>query len=133
MNFAFNLQTQRWEADIEFQGVTVCVALDESFSETDLESIAAGALERISLAWPQIEGNIVDSLHTTYNESWADPAHGASMTREDFLARTRFESLEVDDRRSLTLYFSESGLFGGHWIEIFWNAAGRMYPANITA
>lgn len=134
MAFAYNLELQRWEGDVEFQGETISVALDESFPETELETISASLLDRIAGAWPQIKGNIADSLHATYNDSWADPAQGSpKMSRTDFLARTRFESLEVDDTRSLTLYFSESGLFAGHWIEIFWNANGRMYPANLMA
>lgn len=134
MAFAYNLELQRWEAHVEFRGETISVAMDESFPETELEVIAANLLTRISGAWPQIEGNIADSLHSTYNDSWADPAQGAPrMNRAEFLARTKFEALEVDDVKSLTLYFSESGLFSGHWIEIFWNANGRMYPANLMA
>jgi len=134
MAFAYNLELQRWEAHVEFQGEPISVALDESLPESELDLIAAGLLGKISGAWPQIEGNIADSLHSTYNDSWADPAQGAPrMNRTEFLARMKFEALEVDNHKSMTLYFSESGLFSGHWIEIFWNANGRMYPANLMA
>ncbi len=97
-------------------------------------SIAGAVIRKIESEWPTIRENLLRSLHGLYNDTWADPDQGFSpLPAEEFLERIKLELVDVmDEEGALSLYFDDSDLFGGHTIDLFWTADGRMYDATLA-
>ncbi len=129
MDFNFELDSRLscWKADTEFNGNKIQIRLfspDIRPAKTKSE-LAKKTIEKVSLNWSRIEEAIVDSLLELHNENWADPAEGFPiLTKDEFLNKIVHQTIDldiVDDTEdSITMYFSDSGIFGGHGVELFW-------------
>lgn len=132
MKFTYDDRISYWETHVKFQGDEITLRIDESYPEADLEQLGKQALEKVDSNWTLIRDHIANSLLDTYNEAWADPAEGfPELSREEFLEKIELESIELMDEGALTLYFSDSDLFGGHGVDLFWTEE-KMYKATLA-
>lgn len=133
MQFLHNEKLNRWETDATMMGRKIKLRLDRSFPEAKLVDIANAANAKVQENTRRIQQNIVDSLLETYNDCWADPDDDAlpEMDAQAFLSRIMLESMNVDDALGISLYFSDSDLFGGHTIDVLWLADDKMYDASL--
>lgn len=133
MQFSQNEKLNCWETDATMMGRIVKLRVDRGLAESELLDIAKATVAKVQENARRIQQNIVDSLLETYNDCWADPDDDElpEMDAKAFLARIAFESVNVDDERGITRYFTDSDLFGGHMIDVFWLADDKMYDASL--
>ena len=133
MQFLHNKKLNRWETDATMMGRKIKLRFDRSFPEAKLVDIANSTVSKVQANTRRIQQNIVDSLLETYNDCWADPDDDAlpEMDAQAFLFRIMLESVNVDDELGISLYFSDSDLFGGHTIDVLWLADDKMYDASL--
>jgi hypothetical protein len=61
---------------------------------------------------------IADKLLELYHDTWAPDDATTSMSRAEFVARTKPESLTRDIDGSGFFYWGDDKIFSGHWIEV---------------
>jgi len=132
MKFRLNKKTGYWETEASFKGCAISIAIDKSYPKEELSQRTNAAVKRVRERWGDIQDNIVDALLETHNESWADPDEGfPELTRESFLSKVVLHQIQLMEEDSLTLYFTDSEIFGGHLIDVFWTTE-TMYPATLA-
>jgi hypothetical protein len=132
VKFTYDDRIDYWETQVKFQGSEITLRIDECYPEANLEQLGKQAIEKVDSNWNLIQDNIANSLLDTYNEAWADDEEGyPELSREEFLKRIDLETIELMDEGALTIYFSDAGLFGGHWIDLFWTEE-KMYKATLA-
>ena len=132
MQFTYDKRIDYWVTPVTLKGQKIRLRIIRDYPENDLESIAEEILERIRENWKAIEKNICDSLHNLYNEGWAEPEAGSPrLSREQFLEKIRLSWIDVMEEESMSLIFTDSGLFGGHVVDLFWTPE-KMYEAIIA-
>ena len=134
MNFRLDEPIGFWVTDAAFRGKPITLRLTEHLEEKNLPDAAKEALAEVESRWGAIERNLADSLLATYNETWSDPEEGLPvLSREEFLRKIVLEVVDmgVDEGKTFTLYFGDSGLFAGHGVQIFWDPE-KMYPATLV-
>lgn len=133
MKFTHNTKINYWETNLELVGKSVALRLDTGHLETDRESVALSAAERITVQWKRLQKEIADSLHKKYNDVWSDPDDGLPrLTRKDFLDTLELRTVDVHDDNSLSLYFSDGGLFAGHTVNLFWTEDDAICKASLA-
>lgn len=132
MKFKFNEKTGNWESSASVQRRVVNIAIDNSCPQQELVRLTSSVVERIESHWPEIQSNLASSLLDTHNESWADPEEGfPELSRDEFLAKLILETIQLYGEESITLYFSDSEIFGGHLVDLLWTTE-KMYPASLV-
>ena len=133
MDFSRNDNASRWECDATLFDRPVTLHLDYGYTEAELDEVGAEALARVQQQWARIQNNIADSLLETYNDEWSDPddAKLPELSRQDFLKRIELHTIDVMEERALSLYFSDSDLFGGHIVDVFWTEDDVMHDATL--
>ena len=131
MLFSKNEELNCWETNTVFRGRIIRLAINNCYQESEHLTIARTTLEKIDRAWLDIEENIVRSLHESYNQNWVDPDKGfPQLDTQQFLEKIIFQGVEINNN-SLSLYFADSQLFGGHYVDIFWDCDSKMHKATL--
>lgn len=130
MKFTLNEDLGIYESKVDFRSASVEIWIGEPCLQEKLESETLAALEKIEGHWTQINDNIVKSLFATYKDHWVDTDQVERLNPVDFAHKIILKVIEIDDG-AITLTFDDSGLFGGHDVEIFWDDDGKMYDANL--
>lgn len=132
MKFKLNRKTGYWLTETSFRGCDISIAIDKFYPKEELSRRTKDAVNRVRERWGDIQENIVDALLETHNDSWADPDEGfPELTREGFLSKIALSQIQLMEEDSLTLYFTDSDIFGGHLIDVFWTTE-TMYPATLA-
>ena len=132
MKFKLNKKTGYWLTEASFQGRGITITIDKCYPKDELSQRIRDVLKRVGESWDDIQNNIVDALLETHNDAWADPDEGfPELTREDFLSKVVLDQIQVMEEESITLYFLDSQIFGGHLIDVFWTTE-TMYPATLA-
>lgn len=132
MKFKLNRKTGYWLTEASFKGCDISIAIDKSYPKEELSRRTKDAVHRVRERWGDIQDNIVDALLETHNDSWADPDEGfPELTREGFLSKVVLSQIQLMEEDSLTLYFTDSDIFGGHLVDVFWTTE-TMYPATLA-
>ncbi len=132
MDFKLNEKTGNWEGSASVRGRVVELAIDKSYPELALTQLGSAVVKRIADHWEEIQRNLADSLLETHNESWADPDEGfPELSRDEFLGKIILDSIRLMEENSITLYFGDSDIFGGHLVDVFWTTE-KMYPATLV-
>jgi hypothetical protein len=132
MEFTHDDRINYWQSEVKCQGHQIKLRIDSSSPEDELDQLAQHAIEKVESNWGNIQDNLANSLLETYNDDWADPDEGfPEFSRDEFLEKVVLETIELMDEGALTLYFSDSDLFGGHWIDLFWTEE-KMYDATLA-
>ena len=48
-----------------------------------------------------------------------------------FLSKIVLEQIQLMENNAITLFFSDSEIFGGHLVDVFWTTE-KMYPAPLV-
>ena len=132
MDFTFNEQISYWESPAKVMDLDINLRIIEGYAESELEPIARKTIAKVEDGWAKIQKNIGDSLLDMYNETWCDPEEGLpQLSREDFLGKISLNWIDVMEDDSLSLYFNDADMFGGHVIDVFWTPE-KMYDAAIA-
>jgi len=132
VKFTYDDRISYWETHVKFQDCEITLRIDQSYPKAKLEQLGKQAIEKVDSNWALIQDNISNSLLDIYNEVWADPDEGfPELSREQFLEKIELETIELMDEGALTLYFSDSDLFGGHGVDLFWTEE-KMYKATMA-
>ena len=132
MHFTFHKQSDYWEAPATVMGQGIKLRIIEVYSESELASIAHATIAKVEDNWDVIQKNISDSLLDMYNETWSAPEEGLpQLSRDEFLSRIGLSWIDVMEEDSLSLYFDDANLFGGHVIDVFWTPE-KIYDAAIA-
>lgn len=132
MKFKLNRKTGYWLTEASFQGRGITIAVDKCYPKEELSQRTRDAFNRVRQSWGEIQNNIVDALLETHNEAWADPDEGfPELTREQFLSKVLLDQIKIMEEESITLYFLDSQIFGGHLIDVYWTPK-TMYPATLV-
>jgi hypothetical protein len=86
-------------------------------------SRSATAIVKVEREIAKIRRAIADELLQTYNDSWREG--GRPLSQSGFVKRLILESVVASPDRT-TAYFSDSGLFAGHVVEVRILSRGRI-------
>ena len=114
MDFKLNEKTGNWEGSASVRGRVVELAIDKSYPEQALTQLGSAVVKRIADHWEEIQRNLADSLLET-----------------QFLGKIILDSIRLMEENSITLYFGDSDIFGGHLVDVFWTTE-KMYPATLV-
>jgi hypothetical protein len=134
MRFHRTSADRAWESDIVIRCAPVSMLIYGDCPDSQLEALAHAVVVKIETEWPNIRANLLRTVHPLYNDTWADPAQGfGPLSPDDFLQRITLEVVDVmDEEGALSLYFGDGDLFGGHTIDLFWTADGKMHDATLV-
>jgi hypothetical protein len=134
MHFTQHQETEDWCTDVDIQGTPVHLVIDKVHPSSAHERLAVSSMTRVSESQGVMRDNLLRSLHSLYNDTWADPDQGfPAMEEGEFLKRITLKEIKVlDEEGALSLFFEDGDLFGGHMIEIFWPSEGKMYAATLV-
>jgi hypothetical protein len=134
MKFGRESADRPWEADVLIRSAQVRMSIYDACPSSEHEALARAVIAKIETAWPSIRANLLRTVHPLYNDTWADPALGfGPLSAEDFLQRITLAQVDVmDEEGALSLYFDDGDLFGGHTIDLFWTADGKMYDSTLA-
>ncbi|MGC4118804.1 MAG: DUF2262 domain-containing protein [Myxococcales bacterium] len=92
---------------------------------------AEKAVRRFEATLAEVRAAVAAQLIGTYNDSWGE---GAAITAAQLAARIRLESFHWNgpDAGGGTVWFGDGGLFLGHSIEVFLDAAGKVESASLA-
>ncbi len=132
MEFQYDENIDAWKVYLPILGVDSNIILDGLDIRPGLtkEKAVEEVLNRINANILKIE-SLIQPFCEVYNSDCANPEDGIPLLSEkEFMDKIVLNGVnyEIEDSEndSLFLYFSESGLLGGHLIEIFWESNGEM-------
>ena len=139
MEFKPNDTLGSFSSTVEFQGQTVDICITNE-DESELENLAVNTILFLTTNFRELQTAIVDSLHPMYNDHWCDPAHGRpQLPQDEFLAKLSLTAIDVEQFEedgvlgsSLTLYYDDGRLFGGHAIMVFWPTLPDRESPDVT-
>jgi hypothetical protein len=134
MGFERNSPDRPWEASVVIRDASVSMTIYDACPSSEVEALARSVIAKIEAAWPTIRANLLGTVHPLYNDTWADPDQGfGPLSADDLLQRITLDLIDVmDEEGALSLYFDDDDLFGGHTIDLFWTADGKMHDATLV-
>src|SRR5262245_10178785 len=72
-----------------------------------------------------------EGLFDLKNETWLQ-AEEAPLNEAEFMRRLSFDVLEIESDGSVTLYFGDDGMFGGHSIIVYLGADGEFQDTKLA-
>lgn len=123
--FVEDLDGWRCYAKIHSQPVEVNLAGLDSMPKLTKEDATEHVVETVEENWAEIRSALVDALLGVHNARWVEPDSGyPALEEEEFLEKLKLQEISFDaelyQKNALWLYFSDSEVFGGHGIEVFW-------------
>lgn len=80
-------------------------------------------IEYLEKKLPDIRNTIADKLHNTYNSLWRTLGQ---VSRTDFMGKIKLDAVSISTTGFMTVYFTDGGMFDGHYIELFIDAKGNI-------
>jgi hypothetical protein len=133
LEFEFEEDSNTWKCFPTIHKALVEVHLVNLNTRPSLtkEAAANHVVETVEGNWNEIRSCMAASLLGRCSSDWAAPEDGSpTLSEEEFLNKLNLEAINYDVEcgrlDSLCLYFSESGIFGGHGIEVFWQKGANI-------
>ena len=121
-DFTYNEVLDLWIALVEFRRQKIEVRL-YCRNDDDFSILASRALGDLESHWEPIRNAIVSELLPSYNQE-SDQA----LTADEFFSRLVLQTIDFDARDVMyRLFWSDSGLFGGHSIKVLWDPAEEFH------
>ncbi|MCE9527681.1 MAG: DUF2262 domain-containing protein [Planctomycetales bacterium] len=116
MEFKYDEVLDLWVAEAVFRGQTIEVRL-YCRKDADFSSLATKAIVDMNSHWELLKTAVVSELLPEYNEESSQ-----KVSSDEFFSRLVLKTIDFDARDIMyTLLWSDSGLFGGHSIQVFWD------------
>ena len=122
MKFIYDKKNDQWETKVLFQNAEVKVLLEvDELEEDSFESLTEDRLSILNSLWDKVQSKILNYLLNLYNTTWADEEDGfPELTREEFITKIKLNWISISEfGKEISLWFTESGLFGNHSVNIF--------------
>ena len=118
MTFTRANADEDWTGTIVVLGKSYPLSLRASYEERELDEVSSRAKEFLEANWQRLLDQLTDELLPMHNEDWSDDDDPV-LDKDAFLAAIGAPDVNVWEDDSIMLYFSDGGLFGGHYIELF--------------
>jgi hypothetical protein len=119
------------DIDLTIDGMDVTVCEGPYIEGGQLTVEARRFISALIAGLPDARAVASSELLDTYNSSWSDENNPA-LSDEQFQGKLVKPSFHVSDEFGFaTVYFNDSGMFGGQLIEVF-ISAGRPFSACIA-
>lgn len=122
MEFKYDEVLDLWVAEAIFRGLKINVRL-YCRKDADFSSLASKAMDDVSSHWDSLKAAVVSKLLPEYNEE-----SNQDVTSDEFFTHLVLKTIDFDARDVMyTLFWSDSGLFGGHSIQVFWDPEEQFH------
>lgn len=141
MHFRLDDENPYWIAEAPLRGQRVLVRLEtDDEIAGDAALVGQRILDHVHLNWGLIQDTLVNELLSVHNDQWADPDRSRpKLTRDDFLGKLvpktiDFGTWEEDGilRERCSVMLDDSGIFGGHAVQVYWNSAVAAISPNAS-
>jgi hypothetical protein len=124
MPFTRETDDDDWAGMISILGKSYPFTLRASYEPEELDAIATRAKDFLESHWQRILDQLTADLLPMKNDEWRD-ADEPLLTKADFLNAVDDPDINVWEEESIMMCFSDGGLFGGHYIEVFIESPDR--------
>jgi hypothetical protein len=107
-----------WAGTISVLGKSYPLTIRAWYEADELDAIAMRAKEFLEAHWQPILDRLVADLLPMKNGEWRD-ADEPLLSGADLLSALDAPDINVWEEESIMMLFSDGGLFGGHYIEVF--------------
>jgi hypothetical protein len=116
VDFKYDEVIDLWVAETDFRGQRIEVRL-YCRDDADFQSLASKVVNDVNSQWDSLKTAVISELHSAYNEE-----SNRRLTADKFFSYLVLETIDFDARDIMyTLFWSDSGLFGGHSIQVHWD------------
>lgn len=126
MDFKYEEVLDLWVGAANFLGREIKIRL-YCRDDADRNALAMKALNDLQLHWDSLKNAIASQLYPEYCS-----AIDNHLSREEFISRIILTTVDFDTIDIMyTLFFSESGLFGGHCVQVLWDPENE-FSVNVS-
>lgn len=116
MQFKYDEVLDLMVTETLFQGQKIKIRL-LCQDDADLSNLASKAIADVSSHWDSLATAVVSELLPHFNEE-----SNQELTGNEFFSRLVLKTIDFDASDIMyTLFWSDSGLFGGHSIQVLWD------------
>ncbi len=124
MEFKYDEVLDLWVSHTDLLGQPIKVRLYCS-DDADVPTLAAKVMYDVKSQWESLKTAIVAELFPQYREQVSQEQE---LTADEFFSRLALQTLDFDSVDIMyTLFWSDSGLFGGHSIQVLWDPEERFH------
>jgi hypothetical protein len=118
MTFTRETDDDDWVGTIRILGRSHSFSIRACYESEELDAIASRARDFLESHWQQILDQLTADLLPMYNDRWRDEDEPL-LNDADF--RNAFDAPDINvwEDEAIMMYYSDGGLFGGHYIEVF--------------
>ena len=131
MKYTYDTKIDQWKTKLNFQSIEIKILLEvDELEEDSFESLTNERLNHLASLWSEVECKISTYLLNLYNSTWADEEDGfPELTQEDFTSKIKLSWISISEfGPEISLWFTESGLFGNHSVNIYVDEDGVNDP-----
>lgn len=126
MEFKYDEVLDLWVAETDFQEMKIKVRLycrdDDAFT-----ALAAKALNDVKSKWEQLKAAMIAELYPEYCDQG-----NREISADEFSSLLHLKTIDFDTIDIMyTLFCSDSGLFGGHSIQVLWDPEA-VFHADVS-
>lgn len=118
MPFTRETDDDDWAGTINVLGKSYPFTIRACYEADELDGIAARAQGFLESHWQRILDRLTADLLPMKNDEWRD-ADEPLLSSADLLHALDSPDINVWEEESIMMLFSDGGLFGGHYIEVF--------------
>jgi hypothetical protein len=118
MPFTRETDDDDWAGTISVLGQEYPLTIRACYEAGELDAIAARAQGFLESQWQQILDRLTADLLPMKNDAWRD-ADEPLLSGADLRSALDSPEINVWEEESIMISFSDGGLFGGHYIEVF--------------
>jgi len=123
VEFKYDEVLDLWVAETEFRDTKIKVRL-YCRKGPDFLSLGSKALSDVNSHWELLKNAIVSELLPQYDKQ--------DLTADEFFSRLVLRTIDLDTVDIMyTLFWSDSGLFGGHSIQVLWDP-NEQFHADVS-
>jgi hypothetical protein len=116
MDFKYNEVLDLWVAETDFLGMKIKVRLYCS-DDDNFAALAGKVLRDVRSKWESLKAAMVAELYPQYREQG-----NREISADEFFSHLNLKAIDFDTIDIMyTLFCSDSGMFGGHSIQVLWD------------
>jgi hypothetical protein len=126
VEFKYDEVLDLWVAETLFRGQKIRVRL-YCRKDADFSNLANKAISEVSSHWDSLKNAVVSELLPVYAEQ-----SNRDIAADEFFSRLVLKTIDFDAIDIMyTMFWSDSGLFGGHSIQVFWDPE-KEFHADVS-
>jgi hypothetical protein len=130
----YDKENNEWRGEINVKGQKVDILIYGEFKDENINDVVKRNVLKIEANWEKFNNSIIENLLSLYNDVWRQEDKPV-LSEDEFLKNIIIESVNIDEQDdeddTMCIYYKDSGLFAGHYIELFLDSDGTIYNAEI--